>query len=306
MLRYLVWRFFWVVPQIILVSAIAFIAMSITPGDPVLMMLGPEAHPKAIEKTREELGLHLPLYEQYLIFLGNACRGDLGISYMTKRPVTKELCGIFPFTLELAVASFSVAALLGIPLGILSAIKSHSFVDNLIRILSIAWFSIPVFWSGLMLILVFSVYLKWFPSFGAGSFSHLVLPGTSLALVSVGMLARMTRSSVLEVLAEEYVKTARAKGLKERRVIFKHVFKNAMVSVVTILGLQFSALLGGAVLTESVFARPGVGRFLVDAIFARDYPAIKASIILVAMIVILVNLLTDLVYFYLDPTIKYS
>ena len=288
------------------ISIVVFIVTRLAPGDPALMLLGPTATPSALEQARADLGLDQPLYMQYVNFLRAAFHGDLGRSFMTKQPVIEALKSALPPTFELALAAFGLSVLIGIPLGIVSAVKRGGLVDNLIRILSVAWFSIPVFWSGLMLILLFSVYLRWFPPFGHGTPMHLVLPAFSLALVSIGMLTRMTRSSVLEVLDEDYVRTARAKGLVERAVIFRHVLKNAMLPVVTVLGLQFGTLLSGAVLTESVFARPGLGRLLVDAIFARDYPVIRVGILTVALIVILVNLLTDLTYLVLDPRVQYE
>jgi len=290
----------------VVISIVVFIVTRLAPGDPALMLLGPTATPLALEQARADLGLDQPLYVQYVNFLRAAFHGDLGRSFMTKQPVTEALKSALPPTFELALAAFGLSALIGIPLGIASAVKRGGLADNLIRILSVAWFSIPVFWSGLMLILLFSVHLRWFPPFGHGTPMHLVLPASSLALVSIGMLTRMTRSSVLEVLDEDYVRTARAKGLVERAVIFRHVLKNAMLPVVTVLGLQFGTLLSGAVLTESVFARPGLGRLLVDAIFARDYPVIRVGILTVALIVILVNLLTDLTYLVLDPRVQYE
>jgi ABC-type dipeptide/oligopeptide/nickel transport system permease component len=303
---YVVKRIAMLFPQLALVSSVVFVAMSVTPGDPVLMMLGPEATPTVVEEVRHDLGLDLPLYKQYWAFIKDVLRGDLGLSYLTMRPVTQGLGDVFPYTLQLTGVSFLLSSLIGILLGITGALRPHSFADNLIRIVSVSWFSIPVFWSGLMLILFFSVWLKWLPAFGAGSLRHLVLPAVSLALVSVGMLARMTRSSLLEVLAEDFIRTARAKGLGEQQVVLNHALRNAAISIVTILGLQLGSLLSGAVLSETVFARPGLGRYLVDAIFARDYPSIRGGILLLATIIMTVNLITDVAYTYLDPRIRYT
>ncbi len=244
-----------------------------------------------------------PLYERYLIFLTDAFKGDFGRSFETQRPVIEEIRNAFPATMELAVASLLIAIFVGIPVGITSAVRQYSMVDRIIRFSVLIAVSLPIFWLGLMLIFLFSIILRLLPSFGRGGWENLILPAASLACYSLAIIVRMTRSSMLEVLRNEYITTARAKGIPDFFVVYKHALRNALIPVVTIIGLQFGTLLGGAVLTETVFAWPGIGRLLVQAIFSRDYPIIRAGILLVSGCFIIINLLVDILYTYIDPTV---
>lgn len=286
-----------------LVSVVIFLLLELAPGDPAVMMLGMDATQETIAQLRAELGLDKPIYERYCTFFVNALRGDFGRSFGTQRLVTEEIKYAFPATLELAVASLLIAVSVGIPIGVMSAVRQYSLLDKLIRFSVLIAASLPIFWLGLMAILVFSVVLKLLPSFGRGGWEHLILPSVSLSCYSVAIVIRMTRSSMLEVLRNEYITTVRAKGMPDFVVVYKHAFRNALIPVVTIIGLQFGILLGGAVLTETVFAWPGVGTLMVQAIFSRDYPVIRAGVLLVSGCFIVINLLVDIIYSYIDPTV---
>lgn len=277
--------------------------LELAPGDPAVMLLGQDATKDGITQMRAELGLDKPIYERYWVFLIEALKGNLGRSFVTRRHVSKEIKSAFLATLELTVASLLISILIGIPAGVISAVHHYSLADKIIRFTILIAASIPIFWLGLMLILLFSVILKLLPSFGRGGLEYLILPAASLSCFSLAIIIRMTRSSMLEILRNEYITTARAKGIPEGIVIYKHALRNALIPVVTIIGLQFGTLLGGAVLTETVFAWPGVGRMMVEAIFARDYPVIRAGILLVGMCFVFINLLVDILYMYIDPTV---
>ncbi len=306
MIWYVLRRLTLVIPTLIGVSVAVFAMVRFIPGDPALAMAGPHATPQYVEQVRRQLGLDDPLYIQYWKFLGALLQGDLGRSTRTGRPVTIELGDKFPHTVELTMASLLIATLLGLPAGIISATKRYSIFDNLSMLIALLGVSMPVFWLGLMLMLLFSVSLGWLPSSGRGTLLHLVLPAMTLGASSMAFVARITRSSMLEVLRQDYVTTARAKGLRERRVIYQHALKNSLIPVITVLGLQLGILLGGAVLTETVFAWPGVGRLMVDSIQARDYPVVQGAVLLLAVSFVLVNLLVDISYAFLDPRIKYN
>ncbi len=303
-----------VVPTLIGASFLVFAAVRIIPGDPATAIAGEHATPEMIEQVRKDLGLDQPLFTQYGRFVLAAVQGDLGKSVRTKLPVADEVFRRLPRTLELAVYSLLLAAAVGIAAGVLSATRPYSVADNSSMVLALLGVSVPVFWLGLMLMLVFAVELPRLlglsgpilPPTGAGSWRHLVMPTLTLAAYSTAIIARMTRSSMLEVVRRDYIRTARAKGLMERTVIYRHALKNALIPVVTVVGLQFGALLGGAVLTETVFSWPGVGRFLVEAIGYRDYPVVQGTVLVVATGFILVNLVVDLVYAFLDPRIRYT
>src|SRR5437016_7622621 len=271
MLTFVARRLLLAIPVLLGVVFVVMLTIELIPGDAVSLMLGEHATPEAVAKLRDYLGLDKPLLVRYMSYVGRVARGDLGRSIQQNRPVVDELADVWPATLELTVAALAIAATAGIAAGIISAVWPNSLFDAMARVGSLFGLSMPVFWTGLVLIVVFSLWLPWLPVGGMGSPAHLVLPAVTLALPSVAMVARMTRSSVLEVLHEDYVRTARAKGVAERLGVAKHALRNAAVPILTLLGLQAGQLMGGAVLTETVFAWPGPGRLMVKAIFARDY-----------------------------------
>ncbi len=267
-------------------------------------MLGDAATKENVARFREHLGLDRPLAVRYVRYLGQVVTGDLGRSIQQNRPVVDELADAWPATVQLGTVALVLAALLGVATGIVSAVWPNSMFDALSRLSSLFGLSMPVFWTGLVLIVIFAFWLPWLPVGGVGSPAHLVLPAVTLALPSIAMIARMTRSSVLEVLREDYVRTARAKGVQERLVVVKHALRNAAIPILTLLGLQAGQLMGGAVLTETVFAWPGLGRLMVKAIFARDYILLQGAVLLFAMAFVVINLLVDLSYGALDPRVS--
>ncbi|MDR7432888.1 MAG: ABC transporter permease [Armatimonadota bacterium] len=285
---------------------VVFVAIRLIPGDPAQIMAGQAATEEVVRQIRQSLGLDQPLPVQYLYFLRNVVRGDLGRSLFNGAPVVEELGQRFPRTVRLALASIVVASLIGVPAGILAATRHLSWLDTLVMLVALVGVSMPVFWLGLNLILVFSVRLQWLPAFGYETWRHLLLPSVTLGAASAAIVARMTRSSMLEVLGQDYIRTARAKGLAERVVVNRHALRNALIPVVTVLGLQLGTLLSGAVLTETVFAWPGIGRLLVDAVLARDYPIIQGATLLIAATFVALNLAVDLLYGLLDPRIRYE
>jgi ABC-type dipeptide/oligopeptide/nickel transport system permease component len=304
--RYAAKRVLLALPVLLGVSVVVFVAIRLIPGDPAQIMAGQAATEEVVREIRASLGLDRPLPVQYLYFLRNVLRGDLGRSLFNGAPVLEELGQRFPRTVRLALASMAVASLIGIPAGIVAATRRLTWVDTLVMLVALAGVSMPVFWLGLNLILVFSVRLQWLPAFGYETWRHLVLPAITLGTASAAVVARMTRSAMLEVLGQDYIRTARAKGLSERAVVNRHALRNALIPVVTILGLQLGTLLSGAVLTETVFAWPGIGRLLVDAVLARDYPIIQGTTLLIAATFVGLNLAVDLLYGLLDPRIRYE
>ncbi|TVR92551.1 MAG: ABC transporter permease [Spirochaetaceae bacterium] len=302
--KYILRRLFLLIPVMLGVSFVVFTIMFFTPGDPVRVMLGERAPEAEIEAMRERMGLNEPFVVQFGSFVFNAARGDLGRSLVTRRPVFDELYARFPATLQLAAAGVLVAVLMGIPIGIVSATKQYSLFDGMSMALALVGVSMPNFWQGMMMILLFSIVLGVLPSSGYGTFMHLILPALTIGTSSAAIITRMTRSSMLEVVRQDYIRTARAKGLSERVVINQHALKNALIPIVTVIGLQFGYLLGGAVLTETIFSWPGVGRFMVDAIRQRDYPVVQGGVLLLALTFSVVNLLVDILYAYIDPRIK--
>ena len=286
-------------------SLAVFLIGAFTPGDPVLIMLGEPAPPGEAERLRARLGLDLPWHLQYFHFLAGALRGDLGLSYRTRLPVSDEVIGRLPATLELTAAAMLVALAVGLTLGILAALRHGRAADRAAMLLAVLGSSVPVFWSGMLLILLFAVTLGWLPVSGRGSPGQLVLPALALGLGAAALIGRLTRSSLLEALAQDYVRTARAKGLSERTVVLRHALRNALIPVAAAIGLQLSGLLSGAVLTETVFAWPGLGRLTVQAIEARDFPTIRGVVLLAAVLLTLVNLALDLLFAHLDPRIRY-
>lgn len=306
MFRYIVNRLLQAIPTILLVTLLVFLMLHLTPGDPAEIFLGDHrSTPELLAKVREDMGLNKPLVEQYVTFLTKAAQGDLGTSLNSKRPVMGEILGKLPSTLELTLAAMLIATILGFGLGIIAAVRHNTIVDTAAMFLALLGLSMPVFWSALMMIVIFSVNLKWFPPIGQGSLDRLVMPATALGLLSAATLARLVRSSMLEVLSQEYVTTARAKGLRERAVVFIHALRNALIPVVTVLGLQFGQLLGGAVLTETIFARLGIGRMYVDGILNKDFTLVQGTSLFIAIAYVLINIVIDLIYGFLDPRIKY-
>jgi ABC-type dipeptide/oligopeptide/nickel transport system permease component len=304
--HYLIQRFLASVIALIGVSIIVFLMVRLLPGDPARVIAGLLASEEDVARIRRQLALDQPLYVQYGHFLSRLMRGDLGRSARTSEPVTTEVGNRLPATVKLAAISSSLATVLGILAGVSAATRPNSVFDYALAVGTLFGLSMPVYWLGLMLIIVFAVHLQWFPAAGADELSSVVLPSLTLASFSVAIVARMTRSSMLEVLSQDYIRSARAKGLVERVVLFRHALKNALIPVITVVGLQFGTLLGGAVLTESVFAWPGMGLLLVDSIFARDYPMVQGIVLTFSALFILTNLVVDLLYAYLDPRIHYA
>ncbi len=306
MVAYAAGRIALLIPTLIGVSLLIFGVMKLIPGDPAEIIGGMDASDEDREAIRRRLGLDKPLYVQYLTFVGGALQGDFGESTRSRRPVTDELRLRLPETLKLAVASMVLATVIGVALGVFAALRPYSLWDNLSMAVAISGVSTPVFWLGLMLILFFSVYLRWLPTSGSGGFSHLVLPAVTLAAGSSAIIARQMRADLMEVMHVDYIRTARAKGLAEQLVVGRHAVRNALIPTVTVVGLQFGHLLAGAVITETIFAWPGVGRLLVDAIKYRDFPVVQATILVLAAMFVVVNLAVDLLYFALDPRIRMS
>jgi peptide/nickel transport system permease protein len=285
------------------VSLVVFALVHLS-GDPVLLMVSSDAPPDVVATTRHALGFDRPLREQFADYVTRAARGDLGVSLRSSLPVATLIRQRLPATVELTLAALLIAVVVAIPAGIVSAVKRGSALDRLAMVGAVAGQAVPVFWLALLLIALFGVYLRWLPVFGRGSLAHLVLPAVSLSTVILGRLARLVRSSMLEVLGQDYVRTARAKGVGEVRVLAGHALKNAAIPIVTLLGLQFAQLLGGAVVTETIFAWPGIGRLVVEAIFNRDFPVVQGVVLVVSLIFVAVNLLVDLAYAALDPRIR--
>ncbi len=334
MLAYIARRLLMVVPVLVGISVVVFLMVHLIPGDPVQVMLGERATDEEIARLRQELGLNDPIYVQYARFLGRVAHGDLGRSLRSNSRVVDEIAARFPVTIELAVASILIATVFGLLAGCVAAVHQHSLFDYFTMVLALVGVSMPVFWIGLMLVILFGRHLGWFPIAGVVAdgielarvtnfplldsllsgnvaalrsvLSHLVLPSITLATIPVAIIARMTRSTMLNVLRQDYIRTAKAKGLAHRRVVYKHALKNALVPVVTVVGLQFGSLLGGAVLTETVFARPGIGRLVVTAIFARDYPMVQGVVLVGALTFVFTNLAVDVLYALLNPKIRYA
>jgi peptide/nickel transport system permease protein len=303
MLTFIVRRLLLAVPVLLGVVFVVMLTVDLLPGDAVTLMLGEHATQDAVAKLRDHLGLDKPFLVRYLEYVGRVVRGDLGRSIQQNRPVAAELADAWPATLELTIAALVLAAAAGIVAGVASAVWPNSIFDALARLGSLFGLSMPIFWTGLVLIVIFSLWLNWLPVGGAGSLTHLILPAVTLALPSVAMIARMTRAAVLDVLREDYVRTARAKGLGEFWVLARHALRNAFIPILTLLGLQSGQLMGGAVLTETVFAWPGLGRLMVKAIFARDYILLQGAVLVFALAFVVINLLVDLSYGLLDPRI---
>lgn len=350
MTRYILRRIITVIPTLIGVTFVVFMFQRLIPGDPAVAMLGEHATQENVERIREQFGLNRPVFldrealaqgdlagffdTQYFRYMARLVRLDMGSSIHRRIPVAETLGLRFPATMELALFAMIIAILIGIPVGIASAARRNSTLDSVSMIGSLIGVSMPIFWLGLMLIMIFSVYLKWLPTGGRldpslklelqtnyalidglitgnipafiDAFKHIILPGIALATIPMAIIARMTRSSMLDVLQEDYVRTAHAKGLAEQVVLFRHALKNAFLPVITVIGLQLGSLLAGAVLTETIFAWPGIGKWVYDAILARDYPIVQGGTLVIALVYVVANLLVDVSYSFLDPRIHYD
>ncbi|MBI3457662.1 MAG: ABC transporter permease [Candidatus Rokubacteria bacterium] len=334
MRRYAIRRSLTVIPVLLGVSVLVFGFIHLIPGDPAVTMLGERATPEKVAAVKERLGLDRPIYEQYLIYMGRVVRGDLGVSVVRGDPVLTDLLSRFPATVELATAAIVLAILFGVPIGIVSAVWRKSFVDSVSRVWALTGVSMPIFWLGVMLAWVFGVELRWLPTgFRLDSSTtfqpwtnfvildaalqgnwaalrdavrHLILPAVALATIPLAVIARMTRASMLEVLSRDYIRTAEAKGLRQATVILHHALRNALLPVMTVVGLQVGSLLAGAILTETIFSWPGIGRWVYEAIESRDYAIVQWATLFIAVLVVVVNLLTDLLYAAVDPRIKYD
>jgi len=331
---YFIKRLLMLIPVLLGVSIIAFSLTHLAPGDPARAMAGEHASLQTINAIREKYGLDKPLYIQYGIWLKDVLHGDLGYSIISHEHVTKEILDRFPNTFELTVMAMILAIIIGIIAGIISASKQYSILDYASMGIALFGVSMPVFWLGIMLMMIFGVYLRWLPIAGridtfvsfhkitgfyildsiiTGNFSalvnilrHLILPSIALATIPMATVARVTRSSMLEVLRQDFIRTERAKGLSERIVIYRHAVRNAMIPVVTVIGLNFGLLLAGAILTETVFSWPGIGRYVVQGVYARDYPVVQGCVLFFAFVFVVVNLITDIIYLYIDPRIHYK
>lgn len=304
MLKYIVKRLGYLILVLIGVSFIVFSLLYITPGDPASMMLGEAASPEAKEQLREQLGLNDPFLVRYFNYMKDIIiHQDMGSSYVGKEPVIDEILRVFPNTLKLSLSAMIFASATGLVLGIISAVKQYSIIDNLVMVLALIGNSVPMFWIGLLMILFFSVKLGWFPSSGYDTPLHMVMPAIVLGMQSTSVIARMTRSSMLEVIRQDFVKTAQAKGQVEIVVIIRHIFGNALIPIITIIGLQFGSLLGGAILTETIFSIQGIGRLMVESIRTREYLVVQGSVLFIAACFSLVNLAVDILYVFVDPKI---
>ena len=308
MINYTIKRIFEVIPVLLIVSIIVFSVMHLLPGDPTLLMLagaeGGSIPQERLDELRIIMGLNKPLYEQYYNFISNAISGDLGTSIRLRIPVTEILLQKFPYTIKLSLLGLMIAIFLGVIIGLVAALFKDTWLDHFSMTFSLIGVSMPIYWLGLLLILFFSINLNIFPSSGATGWKSIVLPALTLGFVSAGLISRLLRSSLLEVLNEDYIRTAKGKGLTDKIILIKHALKNAMIPVITILGLQFGNMLAGAVVTETVFSRPGLGRLVVNGILWKDYPLIQGTVLFIACIYVLVNLFVDISYYWFDPRIK--
>jgi peptide/nickel transport system permease protein len=305
MIKYIFRRILLVIPVMIGVSFLVFTMIHFTPGDPVVTILGETASQESIDQLREELGLNDPFLVQYFNYVRNiVVDQNLGRSYVTNRPVTNEIISKFPNTLRLALLGVLVSISIGIPLGIISAVKQYTWIDNVAMFFALIGVSMPIFWQGILLIILFSVTFRILPSSGFNTWQQMILPALTLGTGSAAIVARMTRSSMLEVYRQDYIRTARSKGLSEFTVVVRHALRNTLIPVVTIVGLQFGFLLGGAIVTETIFSIPGVGRLMVDAIRQRDMLIVQGGVLMIAFTFSLINLFVDIMYAFLDPKIR--
>ena len=306
MLRYALRRILMTIPTVLVASAIVFLMLRFIPGDPALLMAGEDPKPEIIQALRKQWGLEEPLPVQYLVFMKNIVEGNLGVSIRSGLPVSYEISLRLPHTILLSIIAMTLSMTLGIFAGVVSSTRPYSMIDNVSMFLALVGVSAPAFWTGLMLMWVFAVRLGWLPAVGVGTAAHLVLPSIALTGFTTPVLARQTRSSMLEVLRQDYIRTARSKGLSERAIVYGHAVRNALIPVITVAGISFGRLLGGSIVTETVFAYPGIGKLLIDGIFARDYPIIQGTVLVYALVFTFLNLLVDLTYAYVDPRIHYE
>ena len=305
MVKYIIRRLIAMIPVVIGITFLVFMIMQLAPGDPVRMILGDSAEPEAIEAMREEMGLNDPVLVQYGRYMVNLLHGDMGSSYTNQRPVAHEVFSRVPATFELALVSAVVSILIAIPLGVVAAVKQNTLFDNLSMVLSLVGISMPAFWLALMLMLVFSLRLGWFPVQGnSDGWRSFVLPSIAIGFMNMAAIARTTRSSMLETIRQDYIRTARSKGISEGEVIMHHAFGNALIPTITVVGVQLGGLLGGAVLTETVFAWPGLGRLMVQAVNGRDVPVVMGCIVILSIGFSIVNLIVDLAYGFIDPRVR--
>lgn len=307
MLRYIGSRLIAAIPTVLLVTVLVFLILHLIPGDPAEIFLGENrSTPELLAQVRKDMGLDRPLHVQYLSYMAGALQGDFGRSLNNNRPVLDEILGRLPATLELTLAAMAIGVTLGVTLGVVSALGHNTWVDTAAMALALVGVSMPIFWMSLLLIFIFSVWLNWFPAIGQGGIERLVLPAFALGLLSSSTLARLVRSSMLEVLGQDFVRTARSKGLQERTVVLRHALKNALIPTITVLGLQFGQLLGGAVITETIFARRGLGRLYVESILNKDFTMVQAMTLFIAITYVLINLIVDVAYAAVDPRISYE
>jgi ABC-type dipeptide/oligopeptide/nickel transport system permease component len=308
---YLLRRFLFIVPTLLGILSVVFAVIHLAPGSPAEILLGDYASPDAVAALEEQLGLKKPLWQQYGLYIWNVMQGDFGRSFATNREVLTEVLKHIPYTLELAGVAVLISILIGIPAGAIAAVKGGG-IDRISMVLALLLASMPLFWLGILLMLLFSIKLGWFPLIGGGdpyswsAIKYLVLPALALSGTPTAFLARMTRSSMLEIIRKDFIRVAHAKGLKKRVIIFKHVLKNAMIPIITVIGLNMGQLLGGGVVIEIVFARPGLGKLLVDSIFARDYMQVQGTVVVIACLFVLINLVVDMAYSVFDPRIRYQ
>lgn len=311
MSTYLLRRFLFIVPTLLGILTVVFAVIHLAPGSPAEILLGDYASPEAVALLEEQLGLKKPLWQQYGVYIWNVMQGDFGRSFATNREVLTEVLKHIPYTLELAGVAVLISILIGIPAGAIAAVKGGG-IDRISMVLALLLASMPLFWLGILLMLLFSIKLGWFPLIGGGdpyswsAMKYLVLPALALSGTPTAFLARMTRSSMLEIIRKDFIRVAHAKGLKKRVIIFKHVLKNAMIPIITVIGLNMGQLLGGGVVIEIVFARPGLGKLLVDSIFARDYMQVQGTVVVIACLFVLINLVVDMAYSVFDPRIRYQ
>lgn len=304
MLMFIFRRILQLIPVLFGVVFVVFLIMQMVPGDPALLIAGEGASKETVNQIRHQLGLDKPFIMQYFSYIGNILQGDFGVSIRSNRPVLDEVLIRLPITIELALCSIIITVVIGMIAGIISATKQYSWTDVSIMIIALLGVSLPSFWFGLMLIFYFSVQIQIFPVSGWGTWMHMILPALTLGASGAAIVARMTRSSMLDVIRQDYIRTARAKGVKERVVIYKHALRNALIPIITVVGLQFGALLGGTVLVESVFAINGLGRLIVDAIRMRDLPMLQGGVLIASVIFVLVNLIVDILYRYFNKRIE--
>lgn len=304
MLKYLFRRLLVAIPVLLMTALLVFSAMHLAGGDPVNLVAGPTAPKETRDAIRVRLGLDKPLPVQFALYMGNVLQGDFGRSIMNRQEVSKLIVEALPVTAELGVAAFALAYLLAIPLGIIAALNRNTFIDWFSMIISLIGVSMPGFWLGLILMYIFSLYLGWLPPIGFGDFRSLIMPALALGLPRVGRIARYTRSSVLEVIGQDYIRTAQAKGLAESVVVLKHALRNAALPIISLMGLDLGYIIGGSVVIENVFARRGIGSMMLQAIFSRDFPVLQGAMFVLALAIILSNILADIAYMVVDPRIK--